>query len=536
MAAESPPYIPPGAADAPLRREMWRLQARLMELGLARDMVVPAEIRVNPKDGSKSKKPLVCHAQVPYGVKELREFISKGKLGKVCYMGIIMHDLLVIDVDDHETVAWIEETFPSVVAAAPAETSTKGRHYFFVRCPRFDALKITDGARTLKNEQGEKLKIDIKTVTTSAKNKNGKMTRGLILTAPGPEREWLAGRSIYERAPPVMPDDFFDYIKTQWLRCKAPAATGAKRGAKAPARPGKRARGPKTPDAQASIAWGGGESSVFSNQSSNFPEEDVVYDLCGGRARLRADGTIELRTDPERDGEAACAWMREWAAARDPGDPKDKRTDADAAAAYTYTGEWTKNGRVGASFRFPGLCRVCEKERHESNSFTVFWNGAGSMFVRSKSGKCKPDAYDGSRSTSAEVQLPKGAVQAYNRELERVLDALPGARRGSAATFMRLLDEHEKLNAHAMAAGEDAPAWLVGDTAYARIDYKGEAGYFIVRAPKVSLRDVMTAPRRTGKDVVFTRCAFAPDQPRDRRTVYLEPGEWAYVREQVFGA
>ena len=60
-------------------------------------------------------------------------------------VGILLHALCVVDCDSMEAADALEARFPELLTA-PMETTARGRHYFFQRSERADALGYFEGA------------------------------------------------------------------------------------------------------------------------------------------------------------------------------------------------------------------------------------------------------------------------------------------------------------------------------------------------------------------------------------------------------
>lgn len=109
----------------------------------------------------------------------MKRGLSKAKHGCVI---ILSTELIVVDVDDANYVTRLEEQFPELQHTVACKTA-KGMHYYFRRTPECDAMGLTDGARQLKDSEGNALPIDIKTKTT-------KGTGGVISIPPSPNKAW----------------------------------------------------------------------------------------------------------------------------------------------------------------------------------------------------------------------------------------------------------------------------------------------------------------------------------------------------------
>lgn len=97
-------------------------------------------------------------------------------------IGVLLHDLCVVDVDSHDLVAALEQEFPAL-KNVPCERTSKGRHYFFERSALADKLGFFDGRSQVRRG------IDFKTVCS-----NG--TSGIIIVSPSEHKSWV--RSPWE--------------------------------------------------------------------------------------------------------------------------------------------------------------------------------------------------------------------------------------------------------------------------------------------------------------------------------------------------
>lgn len=118
---------------------------------------------------SINKRPLLPHKETPYTSEMFR---STGY--ELCDQGAIIllgKSLIVVDVDCRELCNSLEKEYPDVFPRTVICQGEKGRHYYFIRTP--EAESITDSNRKLKDERGNSLPIDIKTICKTG-------TRGII--------------------------------------------------------------------------------------------------------------------------------------------------------------------------------------------------------------------------------------------------------------------------------------------------------------------------------------------------------------------
>ena len=92
-------------------------------------------------------------------------------------IGLLLHDLCVIDCDTHEAAVALEARFPELVEA-PMERTARGRHYFFARSAKCDADGYYDGSK----QRGEQ--VDFKTRCTGGGS-------GFVVVAPSKDKKWI---------------------------------------------------------------------------------------------------------------------------------------------------------------------------------------------------------------------------------------------------------------------------------------------------------------------------------------------------------
>ena len=139
-------------------------------------------------------------------------------------VGVLMRDMLCLDVDDHALCDWLRRERPSWFDPPPVEAITrKGRHFIWSRQTGEYASTLTDRARSLVatcvpeaflDVNGE-VPIDIKTVTSTG-------TAGLLVVSPSPGKEWVrspwqVSDAISGHGSPValpeVPDDLMDWLE-----------------------------------------------------------------------------------------------------------------------------------------------------------------------------------------------------------------------------------------------------------------------------------------------------------------------------------
>lgn len=99
--------------------------------------------------------------------------------------GILLKTLIVFDFDSQDLAEKYEDKFP-VLKNAPAESTKKGMHYFFLRSTVCDAMNIYDKSRFMGINAD---KIDIKTICSTG-------TSGVLAVCPSPNKKWV--RPLWE--------------------------------------------------------------------------------------------------------------------------------------------------------------------------------------------------------------------------------------------------------------------------------------------------------------------------------------------------
>lgn len=128
----------------------------------------------------QSKCPVFPHKDGRWCWERAEDFIETS-LEEGQPIGILMRDLIAIDLDDRQLISKWEERFPEL-QKCPKENTRNGAHYLFARpkdCP------LTDVAGGLKDTpDGPRLKVDIKTITSTG-------TSGVLCIAPSPNKTWV---------------------------------------------------------------------------------------------------------------------------------------------------------------------------------------------------------------------------------------------------------------------------------------------------------------------------------------------------------
>jgi hypothetical protein len=115
-------------------------------------------------------------------------------------IGILLHDMCVVDVDDMDTARRLELEFPVLCdSRVPCETTRRGKHYYFCRSDICDRYGFFDGA-------SQRVKgVDFKTrCHTDA--------RGFVVTAPTHGRSWIRAPWMCPGRPITIPDELLQRV------------------------------------------------------------------------------------------------------------------------------------------------------------------------------------------------------------------------------------------------------------------------------------------------------------------------------------
>lgn len=161
------------------------LQTRMETIGLRTDCVAPIP-------APDPKKQVLKHSGAPWNADKLRSFPFEHGEG----VGVMLDDLVVLDCDNARTVEMLAAKFP-ILSEAPTVVTPNGRHFYFRR-PSSHDLVNRNGPFVL---DGDTVHLYIRT-RTSTRN-----VYGIVRAPPTEGYAWVDGRSIFDVAPSVMPDD-----------------------------------------------------------------------------------------------------------------------------------------------------------------------------------------------------------------------------------------------------------------------------------------------------------------------------------------
>lgn len=154
----------------------------------------PWDVMMPVKKGTK--QPMFKHKEGSWTWDKFNQFTKQPWLGRSPDVCIVLHDLCVVDVDDHKLVEGLCKTFP-ILHEVPCEQTTKGCHFWFVRSAFADAMGYFDGARQRQES------IDFKSITSTG-------TGGIVVVAPSNGKTWV--RPLWNTQIPEIPDDLLDAI------------------------------------------------------------------------------------------------------------------------------------------------------------------------------------------------------------------------------------------------------------------------------------------------------------------------------------
>ena len=109
---------------------------------------------------------------------------------------VLLNQLCVVDVDSMKQASALEAAFPCL-ADAPCEATSRGRHYWFRRSARADAMGYYDGSA--QRVSG----VDFKTRCSTG-------TAGVVVVAPSAGRVWI--RPLHDSILEPIPDDLLDAV------------------------------------------------------------------------------------------------------------------------------------------------------------------------------------------------------------------------------------------------------------------------------------------------------------------------------------
>jgi len=154
---------------------------------------------------SHKKNPIFCHKNGKYNWEFLENPINNVIFQEKGYVGIILNDLVVIDIDDKQYISLFETKF-DFMKNVVSEITENGKHYYFKRTPLCDELNIYTAVKPLIINDVV-ADIDIKTNYS-----NG--TGSIIICDPSPKKEWI--NTIYENDITDIPEELVNYLKSHW--------------------------------------------------------------------------------------------------------------------------------------------------------------------------------------------------------------------------------------------------------------------------------------------------------------------------------
>jgi hypothetical protein len=135
-----------------------------------KDVLIPA----HPGE----KRPAFAHADDVWDWGSYRRAVqNQSPKNNRNHVGILLHDLCVVDVDDKQTCASLEARFPMLRRTIRAQTK-RGMHYYFVRSELANRDGYYDGRSQVTSG------IDFKTRSSTG-------NRGFVMCCPSPDKEWV---------------------------------------------------------------------------------------------------------------------------------------------------------------------------------------------------------------------------------------------------------------------------------------------------------------------------------------------------------
>lgn len=175
------------------------------------------------------KRPLVSHkdgkwlGRVDHMLKSDKIAVWDKDLGKMVDskwsdhpLGLIIHDQVVIDFDNKESIKEFEVKYPDLFSRAHKQQTRKGLHLFFKRPKEFDDAHVY-------NTQDIVHKVDL--LTRHAKDPESDPesdpTGGNVQVFPSPGKKWLDGIPVASNLP-ELPDEFTKWVALNHARPPKP--------------------------------------------------------------------------------------------------------------------------------------------------------------------------------------------------------------------------------------------------------------------------------------------------------------------------
>lgn len=151
------------------------------------------------------KNPLFSHKDGKYNWDYIEDPNNNVIFQEKGYVGIVLHDLIVIDIDDKQYISMLETKF-NFMKDVVSEQTENGKHYYFKRTPLCDELNIFTAVKPLEIN-GVQADIDIKTIYA-----NG--TGSIIICDPSPKKQWI--HSIWKKDIEDIPEELVHYLKSHY--------------------------------------------------------------------------------------------------------------------------------------------------------------------------------------------------------------------------------------------------------------------------------------------------------------------------------
>lgn len=294
-----------------LSAEALRIQDVLDSLG-SRSIVVPCPVG--------KKQPMFPHRGGVW-TRDASIRFFKSRQPDPFWIGILLRDECVYDFDSMEIYESACARFGEL-RSAPAETTSRGMHVFFLRSPAVDAANLTDNPLN-DPETGRKLEIDFKTHTNSVVGEH--VTRALVVVSPSAGRSWVHGRSIFDK--PMEPPSL-ELVRWTSERARAKGK--------------KRPRAPHDPIAAEAAAV-----SIVKGAKGSPP---LQYTISGVAARV--GDRDELIIKPIESTDKA-----------------DVFGELALGKASSRLTQWANGLYSGVSFKAQGACPCCRRTRPHNNQY-----------------------------------------------------------------------------------------------------------------------------------------------------------------------
>ena len=147
------------------------------------------------------KNPVFKHADSDWSWERFDRY-AKYCLREGQPLGILMKDLICIDIQDKAVLQAWEAQFPTCLQSCPKESTKKGAHYIFKRTSKCDDYHMYTAPRTL-SDGCTRFPVDV--ITRCATG-----TGGVLCVAPSPDK--TGTQPLYVMNVPDLPDDLCEAL------------------------------------------------------------------------------------------------------------------------------------------------------------------------------------------------------------------------------------------------------------------------------------------------------------------------------------